>query len=156
MKKYISTDEALSKLQKYCAFQERCHKEVRSKLLNLNIFGDDLEAIVSDLIENDFLNEMRYARAYAGGKFRIKKWGKFKIIGELKKNQVSEYCIKKAIETELPYDDYLTTLEDILKKKNKTLNEKKGFLRNQKLAKFASYKGFEYPLIWETIKNLKI
>jgi regulatory protein len=156
MKKYISTDEALTKLQKYCAFQERCHKEVRSKLLNLNIFGDDLDSIISDLIENGFLNEMRYATAFVRGKFKIKKWGKFKIIRELKKNQISEYCIEKAIESELPYDDYLTTLEDILKKKNKTLKEKNPFTRNQKLAKFATGKGFESPLIWETLKNLKI
>ncbi len=156
MKKYISTDEALVKLQKYCAFQERCHKEVRSKLLNLNIFGDDLESIISTLIESGFLNEMRYATAFVRGKFKIKKWGKFKITRELKKNQISEYCIKKALESEIPYEDYLATLEDILKKKNKTLREKNSFKRTQKLAKFAESKGFESFLIWETLKDFKI
>ena len=70
---YVSKDDALKKLQRYCVYQERCHQEVRQKLLDLGIYGDDLEDIIVELIEDNFLNELRFAQMYAGGKFRIKK-----------------------------------------------------------------------------------
>ena len=90
--------EALKKLQKYCAYQDRCHQEVRSKLLDLGIYGDDLENVMVELIEENFLNEERFARSYARGKFRIKKWGKVRILRELKQRQISAYCIRKGME----------------------------------------------------------
>lgn len=154
MKKYISYDQARSKLQAFCAYQERCHKEVRSKLLDLGIYGDDVEAIIADLIEDNFLNELRYAIAFAGGKFRIKKWGKHRIIRELKLNQVSAYSIKKAIQSELPDEDYLETLEQVIQKRNRLLKEPNLYKRKQKIAKYVIDKGFESPLVWETIHRL--
>ncbi|MFT4761020.1 MAG: regulatory protein, partial [Saprospiraceae bacterium] len=75
-KKYISYDAALDRMQKYCAYQDRCHKEVRSKLFEIGMYGDDLENIIVKLIEEKFLDEQRFATAYAGGKFRLKKWGR--------------------------------------------------------------------------------
>jgi len=155
MKKHLSYEEALSKLQAYCAYQERCHKEVRSKLLDLGIYGLDLDSIISDLIEDNFLNELRYAIAFAGGKFRIKKWGKFRIIRALRWNKVSEYCIKKAIKSELPDDDYIKTLREVIEKKNRLLHESNKFKRKQKLAKHANEKGFESHLIWEIINSFE-
>lgn len=154
MKKYISYDEARSKLQAYCAYQERCHKEVRSKLFDLGIYGDDVDAIISDLIEDNFLNELRYAIAFAGGKFRIKKWGKYRITRELKMKQVSAYSIKKAIQSEIPDADYLETLEQVIEKRNRLLREPNKFKRKQKIAKYVIDKGFESPLVWETINRL--
>ncbi|WP_052597816.1 regulatory protein RecX [Aureispira sp. CCB-QB1] len=154
MKKYISYDQARSKLQAFCAYQERCHKEVRSKLLDLGIYGDDVDAIIADLIEDNFLNELRYAIAFAGGKFRIKKWGKHRIIRELKLNQVSAYSIKKAIQNELPDEDYLETLEQVIQKRNRLLKEPNLYKRKQKIAKYVIDKGFESPLVWETIHRL--
>ena len=151
MKKYISYDEALSKLQAYCAYQERCHKEIRSKLIALGIYGEDIDHIISDLIEDNFLNELRYATAYAGGKFRVKKWGKVRIIRDLKFNLISEYCIKKAIKSELPDDDYIKTLKEVIKKKDKLLHEKNKFKRKAKLAKYVMDKGFESFLVWEQL-----
>jgi len=154
MKKYISYDEARSKLQSFCAYQERCHKEVRSKLLDLGIYGDDVDAIIVDLIKDNFLNELRYAIAFAGGKFRIKKWGKYRITRELKRNQVSAYSIKKAIQSELPEADYLETLEQVIEKRNRLLREPNPFKCKQKIAKYVIEKGFESPLVWETINRL--
>lgn len=154
MKKYISYDEARSKLQAYCAYQERCHKEVRSKLFDLGIYGDDVDSIIADLIEDNFLNELRYAIAFAGGKFRIKKWGRYRITRELKMNQVSAYSIKKALQSELPEADYLETLEQVVEKRNRLLREPNKFKRKLKIAKYVIDKGFESPLVWDTINRL--
>jgi len=96
--KYYSISEALVKAQKYCAYQERSHTEVRTKLLNLGQRGHDLEEIMTTLIEKGFLNEERYAVAYAGGKFRIKQWGKNKIVQQLKMRHISDYSIKRSMQ----------------------------------------------------------
>ena len=117
MKKiFTEKDRALSKLQKYCAYQERCHQEVRSKLIELKIYGDDLEEIIAELISDNFLNEERFAIAYAGGKFRMKKWGKVRIRIELKKRKISDYCIKKAMQ-EIDEEGYMEGLYKVIEKK---------------------------------------
>ncbi len=153
-KKYLSYEEALDKLQHYCAYQERCHKEVRQKIRDLGVYGEEVDQIVATLIEDNFLNEMRFAAVYAGGKFRIKRWGRIKIKRELKFKQVSDYSIKKALESELPAEEYYQTLVHILNKKNNILREKNYYKRRQKLARYALEKGFESALIWETIKEI--
>lgn len=152
-KKYISKEEALAKLQRYCAYQDRCHKEVRSKLLDLGIYGDDLEDIIADLIIDNFLNEERFARSFARGKFRIKKWGRFRIQQELKQRQITGYCLRKAME-EIEEIDYLDTLEALILKKNRTLRAPNLFIRKGKLAKFIIGKGYESALVWETIHRM--
>ncbi len=149
---YVSKDDALKKLQRYCVYQERCHQEVRQKLLDLGIYGDDLEDIIVDLIEDDFLNELRFAQMYAGGKFRIIKWGRDKITRELKQKRVSEYCIKKAM-LEIDEDDYLATLHAIFAKRLKVIHEKNEFMTNGNLAKYAISRGFESDIVWEEVKN---
>ncbi|MCP4437880.1 MAG: RecX family transcriptional regulator [Aureispira sp.] len=154
MAKYLSYDEALAKLQRYCAYQERCHKEVRNKLIELGIYGNDLENIICDLIEDKFLNEQRFANVYAGGKFRQKKWGKQKIKIELKKKYVSIRCIDQAIKEEIPEEDYYNTLVSIIKKKDKFLTAPNLFQRRQKLAKYTISKGYESWLVWEVLKEL--
>lgn len=152
-KKYHSYEEALSKLQAYCAYQERCHKEVSQKLRDLGIWGDEVDEIISELITDNFLNELRYAKAFAGGKFRVKKWGKKRIVQALKFNQVSAYSIKKALQTELPEEEYTQTLRQVLEKKNQLLKESNPYKRRQKLAKYAQDKGFESHLIWEILNE---
>lgn len=154
MAKYLSNDEALIKLQHYCAYQERCHQEVRKKLIDLGIYGDDLENIICDLIEDRFLNEQRYADLYAGSKFRQKKWGKQKISLELRRKAVSKRCIDSAFKTEIPDEDYTQTLISVLEKKNKFLTAPNIFQRRQKLAKYAMGRGFESWLVWDTLKEL--
>jgi len=143
-------DRALRKLQKYCAYQDRCHQEVRSKLLDLKIYGDDLEDIIVQLIEENFLNEERFARSYARGKFRIKNWGRTRILQELKRRKISAYCIKKAME-EIEEEDYEQTLLKLLEKKRKQLKEKKPFILKGKLAKYLIGKGYESGLVWTLV-----
>ena len=154
-KKYVSKDDALKKLQRYCAYQERCHQEVRNKLIDLGIYGDDLEDIIVDLITDNFLNEERYAKIYAGGKFRIKKWGRFKIKQKLKFKRVSAYCIKQAM-LEIDEFDYIETLHKILKKKRKTERETNEFKLKGRLAKYAINKGYESWIVWEELKKMDL
>ncbi len=103
-------------MQRYCAYQDRCHSEVRSKLLDLGIYGDELEEVIAELITDNFLNEERFARSYARGKFNIKKWGRIRIKQELKRRHITAYCLRKAME-EIEEEDYLKTLEGLIRKK---------------------------------------
>ncbi len=151
-KKYLSKDEALAKLQRYCAYQDRCHKEVRTKLINIGIYGDVLEEIISELIQDNFLNEERFARSYARGKFRIRRWGKNKILRELKSRNISEYCIRKAME-EMETLNYEETLNQLIEKKWKESRETNVFKKRSKIAKYLAQKGYEYSLIWPAIKK---
>ena len=148
-------DRALHKLQKYCAYQDRCHQEVRSKLLDLQIYGDDLEDIIVSLIEENFLDEERFARSYARGKFRMKKWGRVKIQQELKKRKISAYCLKKAM-TEIEETEYIDTLFAIIEKKRKDYErkEKNLFKLKGKIAKYVIGRGYESTLVWEMLREL--
>ena len=149
--KYLSYDEALKKLQHYCAYQDRCHSEVRSKLLDLKIYGDELERIITDLIADDFLNEERFAQSYARGKHRMKKWGRMKIKSHLKMKKISAYCIKKGLQ-EIDEQEYMETLTYLLKKR---LQGNFEFAEVGKAAKFIINKGYESHLVWETVKSLR-
>lgn len=151
-KKYLSKQEALSKLQRYCAYQDRCHQEVRSKLLELGVYGDDLEEVMAELVIENFLNEERFARSYVRGKFRIKKWGKVKITRELKQRAISKYCIKKGLE-EIEETDYLETLTALATKKldNYGINN---FETRQKTGLYLMRKGYESALVWKILKQL--
>lgn len=149
--KYLTYDEALKKLQHYCAYQDRCHSEVRTKLISIKVYGDELERIMTDLIEEDFLNEERFAQSYVRGKFRIKKWGRYKILKGLKFKRISAYCIKKGMQ-EIDEEEYCQTLEQLLIKR---LDNDATFEEVGKAAKFAITKGYESPLVWETIKAIK-
>lgn len=112
----MTNGEAIDKMQRYCAYQERCHEEVRSKLIALQVYGDQLEQVMSALITEDYLNEERFARSYARGKYRIKKWGRDKILRELKYRKISDYCIRKAMEEITEEGDYDEQLETLLTK----------------------------------------
>jgi len=146
-------EKALKKLQKYCAYQDRCHQEVRSKLLTLKIYGDDLENIMVQLIEENFLNEERFACSFARGKFRIKKWGRTRIQQELKKRKISAYCIKKAMQ-EIEEEDYLITLQKLIEKKLQQSKETHPFKKKAKLAKYLMNKGYESSLVWTELNRL--
>lgn len=151
-KKYISQLEALKKLQRYCAYQDRCHSEVRSKLLDLGIYGDELEEVIAELITDNFLNEERFARSYARGKFNIKKWGRIRIRQELKRRHITAYCLRKAME-EIEEEDYQKTLEGLIRKKADQMTNPYSFQNKQKLAAFVIRKGYESNLVWEVLKN---
>ncbi len=152
-KGYVGKTTALEKLQRYCAYQDRCHKEVRSKLLDLGMYGDDLEDIIVSLIQDDFLNEERFARSYARGKFRMKKWGRVKITRELKFRNISPYCLKKGL-SEINEEEYLGVLMELLVKKSGSLREKDRYKKRKKLFDYALNKGFETELIRICLKDL--
>src|SRR5437016_5568769 len=119
-KKKLTPNQALSKAQLSCAYQERCQQEMRDKLYEWGLFSDAVESIIANLISDNYLNEERFAKAYAGGKFRIKKWGRIKIKIELKKRKISDYCIRKAME-EIEEVEYIKTLNALIAKKSKEI-----------------------------------
>ncbi len=138
----------LERAKHYCAYQERCHSDVRSKLLDWNIYGDDLEEIIVALIGENYLNEERFAKAYVSGKFNINQWGKNKIRISLKAKHVSDYCIKKGLEVIMPAD-YEKTVRNLI---NKRSREKKTHSPFQ-LTQYLVSRGFEYDLVNKIIGN---
>ncbi len=142
--------DVLNKLKHFCAYQERCHEEVRSKLLSLKVYGDDLEEVMQALIEEDFLNEERFAKAFAGGKFRMKKWGRQKILRELKLRKISDYCVRKAME-EIPESDYTDTLNTLVDQAMKKYTGN-GFVIRSRAAAYLIAKGYEQERVWDAIR----
>ncbi len=146
-------DLNLGAIQHYCAYQERCHSEVRNKLLELGFRGIALEEAIASLIAENFLNEERFARSYTRGKFRIKQWGRKKIIHELKLKKVSEYCIKKGL-LEIDEQEYQSTLQSLFEKKAAELkSEKNVWIRKQKVQRYLIQKGYEQELVSELLKT---
>ncbi len=146
--KYYSKDDALKRLQRYCVYQDRCHQEVIRKLIELRIFGEDQDDIIVELIRENFLNEERFAQSYARGKFRFKRWGKNKILRELKLRKISKYCIKKAM-LEIDQDEYDATLRKLILKKMYEYKAPNYYQLKQRAAKFAIMKGYESHLVWD-------
>jgi regulatory protein len=150
----LTPQQALPKLKQYCAYQERCHSEVKEKLYSYGVYGDDADSIVSQLIEENYLNEERFALHFAGGKFKMKQWGKMKIKYSLKQKQVSNYCIKKALNS-IDDVEYEAVLEKLTAQKLKLLkSEKNIFIKKRKLQDFLLQRGFENDLVREKIKAL--
>ena len=144
--------QALDKCMKYCAYQERCQLEVRQKLDTFKLTSDQKEQVIVTLIEQNFLNEQRFAEAFARGKFRMKGWGKIKITLSLKQKDISEYCIKKGL-LEIDANEYLECLSKLVAK---TYQQKKGLMAHQRKSKTAQYvlgRGFEPHLVWEELNN---
>ncbi len=146
-------EEGLIKLQRYCAYQDRCHKEVRDKLRDLGFYGDDLGQIVVALIEEKFLDEERFVISYVRGKYRYKKWGRNKIKQGLRQKDISPYCLKIGMK-EIDEAEYLENLQTLLIKKNERTKAKSLFERKAKLATFVIGKGYESFLVWQTINQL--
>ena len=151
-KKHLTKEQAFQKLKHYCAYQERCHSEVKEKLYNLGIWKKYHDEIIATLIEDNYLNEERFAIAYAGGRFRIKKWGRTKIKYELKQKQVSDYCIKKALK-KIDEEDYLKVLGKLAKEKYASLKNDQPLIRKKKTITYLQQKGYEYELIIHSIEN---
>jgi regulatory protein len=151
-KQSLTPDQAFQKIKQYCAYQERCHSEVKEKLYGYGLYKKDVEELLSNLIEENYLNEERFAIQYAGGKFRMKQWGRVKIKYALKQKQVSEYCIKKALAT-IPEADYKSTLQKLFEQKLKTLkSEKNIFIKKRKLQDHLVQKGYEADLVRELVE----
>lgn len=140
------------KASNFCAYQERTQQEVRGKLYGEGIDKDLVEEVISQLISENFINEERFAKSYAGGKFRMKKWGRTKIIFNLKAKGLSPYCIKKGIE-EIDDKDYYTTLKDLIEKKSQMEKEKNILKKKHKIGGYLIRKGFESEIVWEELND---
>ncbi len=145
------TTNVLDQMRNWCAYQERCQQEVRDKLYDLGQKKDDVEAIISTLISEKFIDEERFAVAFAGGKFRIKKWGRIKIRSMLRMKRVSDYSINKALE-QIDAEIYKETLQQLLETKKRSLkSETNKVKRNYKLLRFAQSRGFETDLVMQLL-----
>jgi len=128
----ITVTEAIKKMERYCVYQERCHKDIKEKLATMKLIPEAKEKIILHLLEHNFLNEERFAKSFARGKFRMKKWGKQRIIRELKYKQISEYCIKTALK-EIPENEYLEVFHQLAEKKFAAIRETDSFKKRKKL-----------------------
>jgi regulatory protein len=142
----------LAKAESYCAYQERSQQEVRSKLYDWGLWPNEVEEVISDLIETNFLNEERFAKAYVSGKFNIKHWGKIKIKQGLRLKKITDKMIAIALNT-IDYDDYLLTILNTAEKKLPTITEKDPYKKKYKLVTYLIGKGFENDLIVEVLKS---
>ena len=152
--KNIGTEKAFEKAKYFCAYQERSHAEVKNKLYGFGLYKNEVDLLMSKLIEENYLNEERFAIAFAGGKFRINQWGKTKIKFELKQRQVSDYSIKKALAA-IPDDDYEKTMQKLAEEKLATLkSEQNIFTKKSKLQNYLVGKGYEFNLVASVLKDL--
>ncbi|MBA3649590.1 MAG: RecX family transcriptional regulator [Chitinophagales bacterium] len=151
--KTLTHAQVVERMRKYCAYQERSHQEVRHKLLELGERGNELENSITILIEEGFLDEERFARAFARGKFRMKNWGRNKIVNELKRRAISGYCINKAM-TELNKDEYEATLRKLAEKKAASFKDLNIFTCKKKLSDFLIRKGYEPEQAWKAANSI--
>ncbi len=151
--KSITVTEALKKLERYCAYQERCHKDVVDKLNSFKLIPEAKDKIILHLLEHNFLNEERFAKSFARGKFNIKKWGKQRIVRELKLRDISPYNIKIAL-AEIPENEYLTTFHELAEKKVDTIRETDKNKKRKKLVDYLLYRGWETQLVFAKVNEL--
>ena len=146
IRKQLSKEQALQKLKHYCGYQERSHSEVKEKLYSLGVWKKDHDEIIAALIEENYLNEERFALAFARGKFRMKQWGRVKIKYELKQRQVSEYSIKKALK-QIDEEEYMTSLKKLAEDRYASLKGEQYLVRKKKTIDYLMQKGYEPGLI---------
>ncbi|SDG67229.1 regulatory protein RecX [Winogradskyella thalassocola] len=148
--KTYTVNEAQKKLEHYCAYQERCHKEVRQKLWEMRMIPEAIDVIMVHLIQENYLNEERFAKAFVSGKFRIKKWGKNRLLRELKFRDISKYSIDSALK-EIDLDDYYNTLDDLVQKRIAQVKEPNVYKKKKKVADYLLYRGWESALVYEKL-----
>jgi len=155
MKKKITytVNEAKKRMARYCSYQDRCHQEVENKLKEMSLITEANELIIMYLLEHDFLNEERFAKSFARGKFRIKNWGKQRIIRELKFRNVSDFNIKTAL-MEFTTEEYLNSLNRLAIKKAQNITEVNIYKKRKKLADYLLYRGWESDLVYSKLREL--
>lgn len=153
-KKIYDKKSAKVKIEQYCAYQERSQQEVRDKLYDMGLHKEDVENIITELIGENFLNEERFAIAFARGKFRIKQWGKVKIKQHLKQKRVSEYCIKKALAL-IDADEYEKTIKHLIEKKDRESKDKDAYIKRQKTIRYVISRGFEPDIVLSLINDFE-
>ena len=152
-KKSYTVQEIQQKIAQYCVYQDRCHKEVEEKIKSYDLIPEAREMILLNLMKDNFLNEERFAKSFARGKFRIKHWGKNRIVNELKMRDISPYNIKTALK-EIDDKEYINTIYKITENRNNVISETNHYKRKKKLIDFLLRKGFETDLIFKTIDDV--
>lgn len=151
--KTLTPVQAREKIRRYCAFQERSHQEVRNKLYEYGIYRSDIDEILTDLITEGYLNEERFSKAFAGGKFRMKKWGRIKISHALESKGISPNCIRIGLK-EIDETSYVNTLRELLEEKSRLIDEGNIFVLRDRISKYAIQKGYEPDIVWKEINQL--
>lgn len=154
MKNNLTPELAYPKIKHYCGYSERCHYEVREKLFSMGLIKKDVEILLSKLIEEDYLNEERFAKLFAGGHFRQKKWGRTKIVHALRQKRVSEQNIKRGLK-EIESEDYNAALAKLAETKWKSLRGEPYLTREVKTNAFLLQRGFEREAIQQAIAKLR-
>ncbi|MGJ8665587.1 MAG: regulatory protein RecX [Patiriisocius sp.] len=153
--KTYSVEEAKRKLEKYCVYQERCHHDVNKKLREMRMIPEAIDEVIGHLLEHNFLNETRFAQAFARGKFRQKKWGRNRITRELKMRHISAYNLKLALK-EIPQGEYEATFETLFDKRvSQVTGETNIQKKRKKIADYLLYRGWESAMIYEKLRDLK-
>jgi len=151
--KTYTVHEATKALEHFCVYQERCHKEVEKKLIAIKMIPEARDHIILHLLQNNFLNEERFSKAFARGKFSIKRWGKIRITNELKFRNISSYNIKSALK-EINDDDYLASLNFIAEKKISLIKDTNKYAKKKKLSSYLMSKGYESNLVYKVVNEL--
>lgn len=151
--KTYTVNEARKRMEHYCAYQERCHKEVNRKLYDMKMIPEARDQIIVHLLQHNFLNEERFAKAYVRGKFRIKKWGKQRLQLELKRKDISKTIIKNAL-TEINDSEYYCCFHELAEKKADSIRESNPYKKKRKLADYLLYRGWESHLVYDKVNEL--
>ncbi|MFM9028289.1 MAG: regulatory protein RecX [Bacteroidota bacterium] len=146
----LTLEQAGPRIRRYCAFQERSQQEVRDRLYSWGLHSRETESLIADMMAEGYLKEERFASAFVGGKFRIKKWGKNKIRHALKVKQVSEPLISQALRS-IDDHEYRKTLLKVMNERDAKLKEAHPFKRKQLLARYAIQRGYEPELVWQLL-----
>ncbi len=152
--KTYTVDEAIKRMERYCAYQERCHKEVHQKMYEMRTIPEAVDHIISHLLQHNFLNETRFSQAFARGKFRTKKWGRIRIVRELKFRDISKYNIQIALK-EIPDSEYYTTFEELAEKRLRQLESENDLQKKRKkFADYLFYRGWESDLVYGKVNEI--
>jgi regulatory protein len=150
--KKLTVKEAKIRAASFCAYQERYQEEVRQKLYTYGLKPSEVEELLSYLISEGFVNEERFAKAFSGGRFRMKKWGKVRIEKELSRRKISSYCIKKGL-AEIDEEDYLETLHSLINNKIESISNPNPLMVKSLVADYIVRKGFESVLVWDILND---
>ena len=148
-----TVDQAMKKLEYYCSYQERCHQEVEKKLREMNLIPEAQEKIILHLLKHDFLNEERFAKSFTSGKLKIKKWGRRRLIRELKFRGISKYNIDSALK-EIDETEYLNTFHELAEARFRSIKESNPLKKKKKLLDYLQYRGWETHLIFNKLNEL--
>ena len=150
----MTIKEAIHKIEHFCAYQERCHEEVVSKLWDMKMDSEEIDQIIVHLIEHNFLNEARFACSFARGKHRIKHWGKIRITNELKFRKIGQNLINLALK-EITPEEYTATFEDLAERNWKSITENNALKKRKKFCDYMLRRGFESNLIYDKVRELE-